>query len=333
MRSFVVSPNRDEDRDAGVTEPVLSIVVSVVTPTYNRAGLLQETVESVLRQSYRELEYIIVDDGSSDGTSAYLDSLPPSIKVIRQSNAGQVAALTEGWRQAQGRYLAYLSDDDLLLPDALAKLASHLDRSPQSSVVFPDSDLIDFEGRVVQRNVCRPFSLSALAVDQQCFIGPGALFRQSMYIKAGGWDPSCRLLPDMEFWTRMGSLGSIDFLPEVQALYRIHSGSISVPKNRTEAMVKEYMYVIEKFFDGPYCPPSLRGKKERALANAHLMAARNYLRTANARKLGRSIAAAYRYDRTSLNIRSIARIAAGVVPLGLKQLIRRTTQPGVRNTS
>lgn len=312
------------------TEIALNIVVSVVTPTFNRVGLLRKTVSSILDQTVAGLEYIIVDDGSTDGTAAYLEALPTSIKIIRQANGGQVRALLEGWREAQGRYLTYLSDDDLLVPNALAKLTAHLDAHPQTVAVFPNADLVDLDARVVQHSVCRPFSLEELAVKQQCFIGPGAVFRRSVYQDIGGWDSVCRLLPDLEFWTRVGSVGTIDFLQDVLALYRIHPGSLSVPANRSETMAREYSYVVNKFFDGPYCPEELRGQKARALANTSLIVARNHLRNMDFSQLAKSIATAYRQDPASLNIRSIASLAASVVPLSIKQGIRRATQAGRR---
>lgn len=301
----------------------MNIAVSVVTSTFNRLNLLKETVECIIGQTYSNLEYIIVDDGSSDGTAAYLETLPKTIRVITQSNTGQVAALAEGWRQSSGEYLAYLSDDDLLMPDAIARLAGHLHSHSRTMAVFPNAHLIDLDGRVVQRAVCKPFCLRQIAVEQQCFVGPGALFRRSAYEATGGWDPRCRLLPDLEFWTRLGSLGPIDFMADEFALYRIHPGSLSVPHNRSKAMVEEHFYVIEKFFDGPWCPAALRPDKHLALAHAHLIAARSDLRGGDVRRLMRSLAAAYRHDKNSLNARSVAKLAASLVPVSVKQHLHR----------
>ncbi|WP_426419392.1 glycosyltransferase family 2 protein [Bradyrhizobium genosp. A] len=87
-------------------------LISLVTPTYNRAKHLPETVNSILNQSYRNTEFIVVDDGSTDSTGEYLATLPSRVKVLRQSSAGQVAALTAWWNASTGTYLGYLSDDD-----------------------------------------------------------------------------------------------------------------------------------------------------------------------------------------------------------------------------
>ncbi|MGY4357876.1 glycosyltransferase involved in cell wall biosynthesis [Bradyrhizobium sp. i1.7.7] len=118
-------------------------LISLVTPTYNRSKYLPETVNSVLNQSYPNIEFIIVDDGSTDSTGEYLATLPPTVKVLRQSNAGQVAALTAGWGASTGTYLGYLSDDDILLPDAVATLVKHLEAEPEAVATFPNTNLID----------------------------------------------------------------------------------------------------------------------------------------------------------------------------------------------
>jgi glycosyltransferase involved in cell wall biosynthesis len=208
-----------------LTEPPL---VSLVTPTFNRVQFLPETVKSILDQNYNNIEFTIVDDGSTDTTGEYLATLPPKVKVLRQSNAGQVAALTAGWDASRGKYLGYLSDDDVLLPGAVAELVKHLEAEPEAAAAFPNANLIDQIGRIVRERVSRPFCLKGLAIDQECYIGPGAIIRRSVYDTVGGWDSHCKLGPDREFWLRVGSVGRIDFSSEVLALYSVHSGSLSI---------------------------------------------------------------------------------------------------------
>lgn len=298
-------------------------LISLVTPTYNRAKYLPETVNSVLNQSYRNIEFIVVDDGSTDSTGEYLATLPSKVKVLRQSNAGQVAALTAGWDASTGTYLGYLSDDDILLPDAVATLVRHLEAEPDAVATFPNTNLIDQNGRVFRERGGRPFSLAELVIEQECYIGPGAIFRRSVYDAVGGWDPQCKLGPDREFWMRVGCLGRIDFNPEVLALYRIHTGSLSISGIVSDKLVDEFIYVADKFFDGPFCPSSLRGSKNLAVANANLVAARGHLRNGNLSRFVRSITTAYRRDPASLNLKAMWRLVRAVIPPQLKQPIAR----------
>lgn len=298
-------------------------LVSIITPTFNRVGLLPETIKSILNQTWEKIEYIVVDDGSTDGTRDYLATLPPRVTVLTQANAGQTAALSAGWSRARGDYLGYLSDDDILPPDVVTRIVNHLESHPDAAAAFPNSNLIDLKGRVVQERVNRPFELSAVAIDHECYIGPGALFRRSVYEQVGNWDPNCRLSPDMEFWTRVGSLGRIDFLEDVVALYRIHSGSMSVRGIVSDKMVNEFIYMANKYFDGPFCPPELRARKNSSLANAHLIAARGHLRAGRLDGFAKSLLAARQYEKSSVNMRSLSLLARASVPQPVKQSLKR----------
>lgn len=298
-------------------------LISLVTPTFNRSKFLPATVNSVLSQEYPNIQFIVVDDGSTDATGEYLATLPPTVTVLRQANGGQVAALTAGWSKSRGKYLGYLSDDDILLPAAVATLVKHLEAHPEAVAAFPNTNLIDQNGRVVRERAGRPFSLEELAIEQECYIGPGAIFRRSVYDTVGGWDPRCKLGPDREFWLRVGCLGRIDFNPEVLALYRVHSGSLSISGIVSDKLVDEFIYVADKFFDGPFCPASLRASKNLAVANANLVAARGHLRNAHLTRFVRSILTAHEYDPKSLNLRAMSRLVRAVTPHQLKQPIGR----------
>ncbi|SHM79737.1 glycosyltransferase [Bradyrhizobium lablabi] len=298
-------------------------LVTIVTPTFNRLNLLPETIHSILNQTWTNIEYIVVDDGSSDGTHEYLATLSDRVTVITQANAGQTAALSAGWATASGKYLGYLSDDDILLPDVVTRIVSHLENEPNAAAAFPNSTLIDEKGRIVQERVSRPFVLKSVAVDHECFIGPGALFRRVVYQQAGNWDTKCRLSPDMEFWTRVGTFGRIDFLPDALALYRIHTGSLSVRGIVSEEMVEEFIYMANKFFDGPFCPACLRESKTESLANAYLIAARGHLRARRLNSFVQSLMMARRHNPDALNVSSLSKLARASIPQPLKQSVKR----------
>ncbi len=183
--------------------------VTLITPTYNQGHFLAETLDSVLAQTLRAIDYCVIDDGSTDNTPAVLDQYSDRVTSRRQVNQGQVRTLNAAWRAAKGEYLAYLSSDDLLLPTALERLVAELDANPEVVCVFPNSDLIDAQSRVVRQAVCRPFVLTETLVSQECHIGPGAVFRRSVFDQLGGWREDLRLAPDREFWTPRYHLPSL----------------------------------------------------------------------------------------------------------------------------
>ena len=251
-------------------------LVTLVTPTYNQVAYLPETLDSVLAQTHPALEYLVIDDGSSDETPAVMARYADRLIAIRQDNLGQAATLNKGWRQARGEYIGYLSSDDLLLPEAIARLVAVLDADPDVVCVFPNSDLIDARSRILRRAICRPFDQESTVVLQECYIGPGALFRRHAFEAVGGWRPEMRLAPDREFWIRLAALGRIEFLPESLALYRTHPESTSFSA-ASETVSQEYLRVLDDFYARPSVPERLLRRKSEAYANASLLLARNAL--------------------------------------------------------
>lgn len=251
-------------------------LVTIVTPTYNQANYLAETMESVLAQTYPAIEYIVIDDGSTDHTREVLAQYEGRVAWRTQPNAGQVRTLNSAWNQARGDYIGYLSSDDTLHPEAVARLVAHLEADRGAACAFPDADLIDSTSRIVRRRVCRPFDLAATLVEQECYIGPGALFRRSSYAAVGGWRTDLKLAPDREFWVRLARTGRIDFLPEVLAGYRIHPESISY-KVFSEAASLEYIRVLDDYFAAG-ADPAVETRRDEAYGRAHFLIARNCYR-------------------------------------------------------
>lgn len=252
-------------------------LVTIVTPTYNRAGFIEETIESVFAQSYPNIEYIIINDGSTDDTASILKKYAGIAKIINKENGGQVDCLTLGWSLAKGVYLSYLSDDDILKPDAVSKILRHFSKSPKAVCVYPDSDLIDPNGRLIKEKICRPTNYDSLVINQECHIGPGAIFTRDVYELVGPWSKELKIAPDREFWMRVGFKGEIEFLNDVLASYRMHESSLSykltVPKH-----IFEYIVVMDAYFKSEYIKESLISRKNEAYAKAYLVVARAYLR-------------------------------------------------------
>lgn len=252
-------------------------LVTLVTPTYNQARYLQATLDSVLRQSYPNIEYIVINDGSTDHTESVLRCYDGRLKWSSQSNQGQAATLNAGWEAAQGKYIGYLSSDDLLLPDAIARLVAVLEGDSETVCVYPDCDLIDEQGVVVKRRLCQAFDLDELIVRQECHIGPGALFRAAAYRRVGGWKTYLRLAPDREFWMRLAGEGHIRFLPESLAGYRLHPQSISY-RTTSDEQSREYLQVLDEYFDGGVAT-NILARKQEAYAFAYFLMARNAMRS------------------------------------------------------
>jgi glycosyltransferase involved in cell wall biosynthesis len=258
-------------------------VLSLVTPAYNQGQYLAETIDSMLAQDQPGIDYLVLDDGSSDSTPQVLQRYAGRVQWESQANMGQVRTLNKGWGRAGGKYLSYLSSDDILYPGAVRKLVAVLEADPGIACVFPDNDLIDEHSRVIKSNVCRPFDLAQLVVDQECYISVGAIFRRSAFEAVGGWKPELRLAPDREFWMRLASQGRIHFHRELLAGYRMHPRSISY-KDVSEETSREYIRVLDDYFAGPGVPAEIAARRQEAYGKATLLMARNRFRAGDFRR-------------------------------------------------
>ena len=252
-------------------------LVSIITPTYNQAKFLAETIESVLVQDYPNIEYIVIDDGSTDTTPQILSRYSGKIIWERHDNIGQARTLNKGWSISNGEIIGYLSSDDILYTDAISKLVEVLLADSSIVCAFPDSDLIDIKSRVIKKNVCRSFDLGNLIIRQECFIGPGALFRRSAFDMVGGWKPNLKLAPDREFYIRLSAHGRFEMCKSTLAGYRMHQDSISY-KDVSEDVGREYLWVLDDYFGGPLVPAEIAFRKDEAYGYAHLLLARNCFR-------------------------------------------------------
>lgn len=247
-------------------------LVSIITPTYNREVLLRATIESVLAQTYPRVEYIVVDDGSVDGTREVCARYP-AVRYLYQRNAGQSSAINAGWAQASGKYLMYLSSDDLLKPAAIAEMVALAENGGGVVVVYPDYEVIDETGRHLGNKMLGPFREDAFFFDLKCLPGPGALFSRALFDKYGGWDRRLRQVPDYEYWLRLSADAQMVNLPRVLAVSRVHAGAISY----STISVRRSLEVVR--LARRYIVPRARAHRRRLLAKAYTVSMRYQLRT------------------------------------------------------
>lgn len=215
--------------------PAISVVMSV----YNGADHLTECVDSILSQEGVELEFVIVDDGSTDGAGALLDGYAARdrrVRVIHQENSGLTRALIRGCHEARGRYIARQDNGDLSLPHRLRRQQQALDAVPELSFVSgwtefcgPRLEYISTaKGTGVARTPCRIIDLSQekLTVDgPSCH--PSVMFRKSAYEQVGGYHPQFFVAQDWDLWYRLAEVGSFMMIGEPLYRARLLPGSVS----------------------------------------------------------------------------------------------------------
>lgn len=206
-----------------MNEPLVSIVI----PTFNRATMLPRSVESCLRQTYRNLEVIVVDDGSRDETPEVAQSLADRdarVRYVRQENMRLPGALNTGHRLAQGSFLTWTSDDNQFDPNAIETMAGHLQRHPEVGLVYCNVRLVDVHGNVLEeRKLPGPEKLWKGSCVGACF-----LYRREVHEAVGEYDRGLFLAEDYDFWLRVSKHFAIAHLADVTAYSATcHSGSLT----------------------------------------------------------------------------------------------------------
>lgn len=243
-------------------------LVTIVTPVFNQENFIEETIESVLSQTYPYIEYIVIDDGSTDSSFTKISKYSDRVKVFKKNNTGQSDTLNYGWGMANGTYIGYISSDDCLKPKAIELLVNALIES-DSGVVYCDYDLIDGESRYIRTVEVEPYDKKRLCIDLVCLPGPGALFEKKLFEGCGGWNSNFRQIPDYAFWVKLSAITTFKKIPISLALFRIHDDSASYRKMSINRINEIVDFVSKNDF-------SWVSDKERkiALHNANIKASR-----------------------------------------------------------
>jgi len=287
-------------------------LVSIVVPAFNAQPYIDETVQSILAQTYPNLEIILLDDGSTDQTWAKLQVYSGRCHVETHPNMGQAATLNKGWTLARGEIIGYLSADDRLAPHAVAVAVAQLTAKPDVVLVYPDYELIDEMSQRFSIVRAPDYSYERIVLRGECPIGPGAFFRRKLFEDAGGWDTRLRQIPDYEFWLRCGLFGAMERVDQVLASFRVH-GSSQTFAAADEAKAAEYLYVMDKYFCRTDIPSQIRSNSRLAYSNALILTARLHLRSGRYRFGAAALKEAARWSwRTLLRRRSIKLILNGL---------------------
>ena len=222
-------------------------MVSVVLPTYNGKKYIRKSIESVLNQTYRDLELIIVNDCSNDGTEVLVEEyalLDSRIRVIHNEvNKKLPGALNIGFSCAQGNLFTWTSDDNIYREDAIEKMVEFMHSNPEVDVVYADYDLINEEGTITGEvkhkktdNIYRDNIVGA------CF-----LYKREVQETLGGYNEKLFLVEDYDFWLRANEKFVLKPMQETLYFYRLHNGSLT--GTRMSEIAKATNDVLERILN------------------------------------------------------------------------------------
>lgn len=249
-------------------------LVSVIVPTFNRADLLRQTVDSVLAQTYPALELVVVDDGSTDGTAAVLRGYGDRLRRVRQENRGGTAARNAGTRVARGAFLNWLDHDDRMLPSKIARQMAVFDADPTLGLVHCGYYRVDRDGMRLDRISGLPDGDVRRRLVCGCFVWSGApLVRRACIEQVGPFDESV-WSSDADLWLRIALAGSRwGCVQEPLGEYRIVPDGTMADVERTERLD---MAILGRVFDDPRLPAEARAMRGAAYFNQRFWLATRY---------------------------------------------------------
>jgi glycosyltransferase involved in cell wall biosynthesis len=202
--------------------------ITVVTPSYNQAMFLEETIRSVLLQAYPNLEYVVMDGGSTDGSREIIRKYEKHLAYWTSAkDAGASDAIKKGFERATGSLFAYLNSDDVYLPDALHQIEAGF-RQKAADIVYGNMYWMDREGKIVGERRQTPFSRIGYLYGGADLMQPATFWTAEIYRKAGGMDPSFQFAFDMDLFARfMASGAKFAHIRQFVASFRMHSAQKS----------------------------------------------------------------------------------------------------------
>jgi glycosyltransferase involved in cell wall biosynthesis len=263
-----MSTNGSSSKDGVVSRPL----VSIITPTYNRACFLDETIRSVLAQDYRPIEFIVIDDGSVDDTRDVLAKYSGDVAWWTHENIGETRTVNEGLRACAGDIIAVVNSDDPLRPGAISEGVAFLRDRPHVLVAYPDWDYIGTDSEVLAHVRVPEFDYVHMVRSHHCLVGPGALMRRRVVALEKGRDPVYRYVGDFEFWLRVGLHGPFARIPRTLATFRVHTDSAS-QASLGRRMASEHLEMMRRYYSRADLPREILAVRRAAFASAHFVAA------------------------------------------------------------
>ena len=250
--------------------------VSVIIPTYNSAAYVVEAVESVLNQSFRDLEIIVIDDGSTDDTESVLSAYRTKLRYIRQPNSGVAAARNRGIEESRGRYVAFLDADDTWLKDKLERQLAALASGSNHRVCYTAFTLVDSNlsplGTVRSNragSTLEDLLLRGNVIGSICTV----LCERSLFETVGGFDDRLSQCADWDMWVRLAAQTEFLYLDEPTVTYRQHELNMS---RNAPLLEQDSVCVLEKGFAMPGLAESIKSQSRAAFARNYMVLAGTY---------------------------------------------------------
>jgi len=199
-------------------------LVSIVTPSFNQAQFLEETICSVLDQDYPNIEYIIMDGGSTDSSLEIIKKYQSKLAGwVSEPDRGQTDAINKGFERASGEILAWINSDDTYQPGAVSEAVEYFKSHTGTGLVYGDANLIDEEGKIIGKFPARQTDYPRLRRGYVHIPQQSSFFSGDIWKRVGPLDPSFHFAMDYDLWVRIARVAPIRYIQRTWANFRIHS--------------------------------------------------------------------------------------------------------------
>ncbi len=250
--------------------------ISIVTPSFNQARFLEQCILSVLEQDYSNIEYIIMDGGSTDGSVEIIQKYSHRLAYwVSEPDGGQSAAINKGLRRVTGDIWGWMNSDDWYSPGAISKAVDYLLQHSETDIVYGDCNWVSVKGEFLRRQNPHTFSYSKFVIEMNDYIPSGSTFiRRSVYESVGELDESMHYTMDHDYWLRAGLLTQIDYLPEVLSSFRVYPEAKTWRNSSGRA--RDIVYMYEKILDNDNIPATVKAQKINLLSKVYQTGAAYY---------------------------------------------------------
>lgn len=252
--------------------------ISIITPSYNHAQFLEETIRSVLLQGYPNLEYFVMDGGSSDNSVEIIRKYEPWIAGwVSEKDQGQSDAINKGLLRSSGSLLAWLNSDDYYLPNCLLKTAMSFAKHPEAGMIYSNIQIIDEHGRFIYIPSWKPYNFKDQLTQRMGIVQPAAFWRREVMDRIGILRTDLHIVMDYEYWIRMGRFYRIVGRKEPLAAFRM----TPVTKTGSQGYGRgpEFIKILDDLYAESDVAPEILSVKRKAYAGAYLYGAEGFFMT------------------------------------------------------
>jgi len=277
-----------------MTQSRVKPLVSIITPSFNQAEFIEQTLQSVLQQDYAPIEYIVIDGGSTDGSIGIIEKYSDRLAYwVSEPDQGQVDAINEGLRRATGEIVAWINSDDMYVAGAISEAVAALQTHREMGMVYGDGIMVDGNNKLLDLHTYRTYDV----LDLLCFdvlLQPTVFMRRAVLDKVGLLSDQYHMVLDHDLWIRIASEGPVLHIPSFWAVERTHEKAKTVAMTGT--FVEEASELIRRAEESPVLGDLIRANERKVRASFHAFAARRMIDGGEHKKATIEIFKAYASD-------------------------------------